>query len=341
MAFSPIKASDGYYVALFPMDYMRLTQTWGAGTLSHRNHQTDWAGRTAQYPYYAWAPMRCYGTTSSGFTWTTTEPVHTPSGLKYVSIWVAHDNDASRGYVGKTIQAGELLGRTGTRGYATGDHLHLDVAFGQNVSAAGDHLTGDVNPTEAFYINTSYTIANLTANGITLNFQTWNETPTEPVYTITVNGGSASSYSGHAGDTVTITAIIPDGYDFGGWSVTGGSVANAGATSTIYTFGSSNATITANFIAVYHLTVGGGTANKYSGHAGDTITITATPGRLEVFTHWSISSGNGSIGNQYSENTTFTFGNSNAIIIANTRPLNVMSGDGWIPYQFIKHRNKY
>lgn len=181
MAFTPIKADDGKYVALFPMEYLSCTQTWGANTLSHRNHQTDWVGASSEYPYYACAPMRCYGTTSSGYTWTTTEQVHTPSGLQYLSIWVAHDNDATRATVGTVIQAGALLGKTGVRGYATGDHLHLDVAFGQSVSPDYDHLKNDVNPADAFYITNSYTIVNLTANGITINFPKWSGgTPVDP-----------------------------------------------------------------------------------------------------------------------------------------------------------------
>lgn len=338
MALSPIKAEDGYYVALFPMDYLNVTQTWGAGTLSHRNHQTDWVGTTHEYPYYACAPMRCYGITGSGYTWTTTEPVHTPSGLKYLSIWVAHDNNANRAHVGTVINAGTLLGKTGVRGYVTGDHLHLDVSFGQSVATAYDHLSGDVNPTEAFYITNSYRVVNLTANGITLHFQKWNE-PSN--YTLTVTGGTATRYSGAAGESVTITATIPSGYKFSHWTATSGTIANSNASSTTFTFGKSNASVTAHFLKIFTLRVVNGSASKTSGVAGETVKITARIPRDRVFTHWSIS-GNGSIANANDEVTNFTFGDSDCTVTANSRILNVASNsDVWNPYNFINHRNKY
>lgn len=181
--FQALKADDGYYVSLFPMMYLNCTQTWGAGTLSHRDHQSDWAGPTKEYPYYACCNMTCYATTSSGFIWTSDEQVHTPSGLSYISVWVAHDNNASRAYVGKKVTAGSLLGTTGVRGNATGDHLHLDVALAKNAgyNSAYDALANDVNPARAFYITKDYQFVNTTANGITINFPVYaGGTPVSP-----------------------------------------------------------------------------------------------------------------------------------------------------------------
>lgn len=249
---------NGHYVALFPMDYLNLTQTWGAGSLSHNNRQTDWAGATSEYPYYAPCPMRCYGTTTSGYLWTSTEQVWTPSGLSYISIWVAHDNDESRASVGTTIAAGDLLGRTGVRGYVTGDHLHLDCALGQSVATDYDHLSGDVSPVEVFYlVSGDYTIRNLTANGVTLSFSYWTEggdTPTpepepEPTYyTLTVSGGTAGTTRATAGTTTTIAVNIPKGYKFARWEMSGaGSVSSILNRSITFTFGEGNATVTAIF----------------------------------------------------------------------------------------------
>lgn len=339
MAFTPIKASDGYYVSLFPMDVLSVTQTWGANTLSHRNHQTDWVGTTSQYPYYACAPMRCYGITSSGFTWTTTEPVHTPSGLKYLSLWVAHDNDTTRGYVGKTINAGDLLGRTGVRGYVTGDHLHLDVSLVQNGTVSYDHLANDVSPVEAFYITDAYRIINLTANGITLNFQKWSGGSTAG-YTLTVTGGIASSNTGAEGDIVTITANVPSGYAFDYWSTDTGKISDTHASDTTFTFGKGNANVTAHFAKLFSIQVINGTASKYSGKSGEVIAIKAGSVENQVFRNWTTNSG--IIGNVNSKDTTFTIGNQDAIIHAVfSYPNDFNSSDAWIPYHFIKHRNKY
>lgn len=171
--FTPIKADDGNYVSLFPMMYLNCTQTWGAGTLSHRDHQTDWTGSTSEYPYYACCDMTCYSVTESGYIWSSNNEVVTPSGLSYISVWVAHDNDATRASVGSKVSAGALLGKTGVRGYATGDHLHIDVALGHNVgyNSTGEALINDVDPSKAFYITKDYQVVNLTADGITVGFQ--------------------------------------------------------------------------------------------------------------------------------------------------------------------------
>lgn len=251
---TPIKADDGYYVALFPADYLNLTQTWGAGTLSHRDHQTDWAFPSTEYPYYAPCPLQCYAVTSSGYIWTSTEQVHTPSGLSYISIWVAHDNDASRAAIGDTVSPGDLLGRSGVRGYATGDHLHLDCSLVQfdGYNSAGDALANDTSPINVFYlVKDEYTVTNLTANGITLSFEYWKETaPAPTVYTVTVKNGMPTTFTGAAGDTQTITADNPpSGKFFAFWRILEGSggVSSLRSRSAVFTIQNEDATIEAVF----------------------------------------------------------------------------------------------
>lgn len=258
-AFTPIKADDGYYVSLFPATYLNCTQTWGAGTLSHRNHQSDWAFPSNEYPYYACAPMTCYQLTSSGYIWSTDEQVHTPSGLSYVSIWVAHDNDASRAVVGTKVGAGEILGHSGVRGFATGDHLHLDCSLAHNggIASNGEALADDRNPAEVFYIDDSYTVVNTTANGITISFQKWDggtptpPTPVEPTYTLNVINGTPTTSSGKEGTKVNITADKPGaGQHFSQWALTGGvgTIEDASKEKTVFTIGKGNGTVTAEFI---------------------------------------------------------------------------------------------
>lgn len=75
-----------------------------------------------------------------------------------------------------------------------------------------------------------------------------NITPVEPTYMLTVVNGSASSYSGKNGDTVTITANQPQGgLVFYKWiqSTTNGTIENPNIINTKFTFGSGNNTITA------------------------------------------------------------------------------------------------
>lgn len=73
-------------------------------------------------------------------------------------------------------------------------------------------------------------------------------TPPEPTYTLTVVNGTASSYSGKNGDTVTITANQPQGgLVFYKWlqSTTNGTIENPNIINTKFTFGSGNNTLTA------------------------------------------------------------------------------------------------
>lgn len=83
-----------------------------------------------------------------------------------------------------------------------------------------------------------------------------NITPVEPTYTLTVVNGSASSYSGKNGDTVTITANQPQGgLVFYKWlqSTTNGTIENPNIMNTRFTFGNGNNTLTAIFRKAPHI----------------------------------------------------------------------------------------
>lgn len=94
-------------------------------------------------------------------------------------------------------------------------------------------------------------------SGIACNFVMDNLTfSTTPAVTMTVtaNNGSASANptSGAAGSTTTLTATQAMGYVFSSWTVTaagGGSISSTTANPAIFTFGSGNASVTANFVA--------------------------------------------------------------------------------------------
>ena len=83
-----------------------------------------------------------------------------------------------------------------------------------------------------------------------------NIAPVEPNYTLTVINGSASSYSGKNGDTVTIMANQPQGgLVFYKWlqSTTNGTIANPNIMNTTFTFGNGDNTITAIYKKVPHI----------------------------------------------------------------------------------------
>lgn len=78
-----------------------------------------------------------------------------------------------------------------------------------------------------------------------------NIAPPEPTYTLTVVNGSASSYSGKNGDRVVIDAVIPSGYRFNRWVISGkGSIDYIDQSHTTFQFGDGDCTIEATFIKI-------------------------------------------------------------------------------------------
>lgn len=139
LANQKLVADDGYEVMLFPLEYLNMSQDEGGGYSHAGTLQMDFLGwgangRVLRCPYYAPCTCRCVGTTDSSAKnriYQSVDKVHLANGnLGYVTFEVAHDNDPPHS-VGDTVQQGDLLGRTGTAGNVTGDHLHFQTADGQ------------------------------------------------------------------------------------------------------------------------------------------------------------------------------------------------------------------
>lgn len=181
-------ASDGYENALFPLDYLYCTQVSGPGSFSHCcGHPADYIGPNDRYPYYAPFSMTKYGTIASEGTtqWVSDRPVHTPLGLTYVSVQFTHDNTPP---AASHLNQGDLVGHTGTAGFVTGDHVHIDqsniasaalVSYGV-VCSGGNNcyaLYHSQQPYDIFYITGDETIVQTQG----MSFQLVPDTPTPPV----------------------------------------------------------------------------------------------------------------------------------------------------------------
>lgn len=131
-------ASDGFEVMLFPLEYMYISQGEGE-SYSHLNTlNIDFLGygangRIYQCPYYAPCSCKCIATTAgsnNGRVFQSTRKVHLADNtLRKVTFVVMHDDNPIAS-VGDTFTQGDLLGHTGTAGNVTGDHVHLNTAYG-------------------------------------------------------------------------------------------------------------------------------------------------------------------------------------------------------------------
>lgn len=179
---------NGYQYCLFPMDYMDCNQVSGPSSATHCcGHPCDWGGPTANYPYYA--PCDCtriWTYPSSGESiWTSDNQVWTPSGLTYVSFMFVHDDNMTSL---THMNQGDLIGHTGTMGYAWGDHLHLDQSlirndvitdYGYQCSAGNGNcyaLGQSTYPYNVFYLGGTEQIIDLMG----MTFQTIPSSPEPP-----------------------------------------------------------------------------------------------------------------------------------------------------------------
>lgn len=184
-------AADGYEVMLFPLEYMNASQPEGGGFSHAGTLQMDFLGwgangRIYNCPYYAPCSCSCVATTDSSThnrVWQSDNMVHLADGtLGYVTFEVAHDDNPPYN-VGISVQQGTLIGRTGTAGYVTGDHVHFQCARGtyagwEQVPPNNNwQLRNEMHIYDACYVNDTVIV-----NGYNYNWRTYDgpiPTPTE------------------------------------------------------------------------------------------------------------------------------------------------------------------
>lgn len=158
-------SSEGYQVCLFPLETLNITQWSSPDSYSHCcGHPFDNAisGQT-RVPVYA--PFDCYLVYSDNVgntrAYCSNDKVWTPQGLSYVTVSFTHDPNPP---TATRYKQGELIYHTGTAGYATGDHVHIDQTFTRNAGLVNYGyrcrygnvcyaLSGSTLPTNVFYLN--------------------------------------------------------------------------------------------------------------------------------------------------------------------------------------------
>ena len=186
-------ASDGYEVALFPLEYLNMSQDEG-GDFSHSGtYNLDFLGwnslgRVYSCPIYAPCTMKVVGYVS-GYAganmviFQSVSPVHLADGsLDYLCITFAHDPNPPYTTIGQTVGQGQICYHTGSYGPVTGDHVHSCCGKGeyQGLTNRGNDkwdLTNRIHYWDGVYVNDTTII-----NGYNHNWRTY-DAPTPPTPT--------------------------------------------------------------------------------------------------------------------------------------------------------------
>lgn len=180
---------NGYQVLLFPMNCMYITQG-EHGSISHTLAMdfvgwTNERGQLIHYPYYAPCDVKCvaknYNNGQAYVIWQSLNPVHLADNTIDIICFVVMHDDNPPYNVGKILYQGDLLGHTGSSGFATGDHLHLNVARGvyvgwTQVASGFSELTNSIHIYNAMFVNDTTLYVDYG-----YNWQTYEGTPKPPI----------------------------------------------------------------------------------------------------------------------------------------------------------------
>lgn len=179
---------NGVEVALFPLEYMNISQGEN-GRYSHMGTLSvdflGWGsnGRILKCPYYAPVTSRVVYHASYYNVWQSMDEVITPTGKRYITYVVMHDDTPPP--LGTIKNQGELIGHTGTNAGPsstplTGDHVHLNTAYGtyqgwERVSSGKQQLINSSHIYDTFYINDTVLI-----NDYNYSWKTYSYIPPTP-----------------------------------------------------------------------------------------------------------------------------------------------------------------
>lgn len=156
-------APDGYEVCLFPCECMFLN----VNRPEHDVFALDFLPVTASgapmthMPVYApFTGTIVYTGNDHNCILQSNNKVHTPQGLKYVRVLVAH-NDNPPPAVTSEFRQGLQFYTTGNYGYSFGEHLHMEYALVDNTSdrlwnVGGVGLYNGVHMWDALYVDDTF-----------------------------------------------------------------------------------------------------------------------------------------------------------------------------------------
>lgn len=120
---------------MYPSKVIRITQKHGVGTHKN-NYAVDEAGIDGGISNliapFTGVVKKIYTSDANEVWLESSNKVEYADGtIDYMTIMLAHDNDVSNLWVGKVIKQGEVFYQEGTKGQATGNHVHFECAKGK------------------------------------------------------------------------------------------------------------------------------------------------------------------------------------------------------------------
>lgn len=149
---------------LYPSPYMRITQGYNVGTHLD-SFAIDEAGSDSGIDFIL-APFtgvikKIYPEDANEVWLESVDKVEYPDGtIDYMTMMFAHDNDVSNLKVGQVISKGTRFYEEGTKGNATGNHVHIECGKGK-FTGSGWHknnagywsINNPKKPTECLWID--------------------------------------------------------------------------------------------------------------------------------------------------------------------------------------------
>lgn len=172
---------NGYEVCLFPCEAMYVTQgEHDVLALDFRALNTQGVRITKMPCYAPFTGSIVYTGNDHNCILQSINKVNTPSGLKYVRVLVAHQDDPPAP-VGTDFRQGFKFYETGDYGLSFGEHLHMEYALVDNTSdrlwnTGGVGLYNAVHMWDALYVNDTAIF-----NGGGFNWKTYEGGVTPPI----------------------------------------------------------------------------------------------------------------------------------------------------------------
>lgn len=200
---------DGLEYAIFPMEYLSITQTSGEGT--HLcNWAVDLAGQdTGIDEFYAPFTLRIVRIQSGyNIVWAqSVDKVHLANGgLDYVTVLLEHSNNIDGLYVGQVIPQGQVFYTEGTAGNAVGNHVHCEFGLGEYVDEGSYHaddgrvaINNGIAANEILFLTRSTLYVSNGDGGFSWNML---DADTEQI----VSGGWHCQGKGHQADQIVTVA---------------------------------------------------------------------------------------------------------------------------------------